>query len=76
MSLASLTIWVCNYIVTQTFPILNENPAIGPAKTFWAYALVSLFAFVFILLFLPETKGRTLEKIERMWTHGKTAPHT
>lgn len=75
MSLASLTIWVSCYLVAQTFPMLNDNPAIGPAKTFWAYALVSLFAFVFVLLFLPETKGRTLEEIEKMWTHGKTVPH-
>jgi SP family arabinose:H+ symporter-like MFS transporter len=40
---------------------------IGPAKTFWLYGAVSLFAFVFVLLFIPETKGRTLEQIERYW---------
>lgn len=67
MSLAALTIWVSCYIVAQTFPMLNDNPEIGPAKTFWAYALVSLFAFLFVLVFLPETKGRTLEEIEKMW---------
>jgi SP family arabinose:H+ symporter-like MFS transporter len=71
MSLAALTVWASCYIVAQTFPMLNDNPAIGPAKTFWMYALVSLFAFVFVLAFLPETKGRTLEEIETMWTHGK-----
>jgi SP family arabinose:H+ symporter-like MFS transporter len=74
MSLAALTIWVSCYIVARTFPMLNDNPDIGPAKTFWAYAAVSLFAFVFVLLFLPETKGRTLEEIEKMWVQGKNAP--
>ena len=76
MSLAALTVWVSCYIVAQTFPMLNDNPSIGPAKTFWAYAIVSLFAFVFVLTFLPETKGRTLEDIEKLWTHGKTTPTT
>ena len=68
MSVAAFTIWVSCYIVAQTFPMLNDSPSIGPAKTFWAYALVSLFAFVFVLLFLPETKGRTLEQIEASWS--------
>ena len=67
MSLAALTVWVSCYIVAQTFPMLNDDPNIGPAKTFWAYAAVSLFAFLFVLLFIPETKGRTLEQIEKMW---------
>ncbi len=73
MSLAALTVWVSCYIVAQTFPMLNDTPAIGPAKTFWAYAAVSLFAFVFALALIPETKGRTLEQIEQMWS-AKTAP--
>ena len=76
MSLASLTVWVSCYLVAWTFPMLNDSPAIGPAKTFWAYAIVSLFAFIFVLAFLPETKGRTLEDIEKIWTHRKTAPKT
>lgn len=67
MSIAALTVWVSCYVVAQTFPMLNDSPVIGPAKTFWAYALVSLFAFVFVLTFLPETKGRTLEEIEKFW---------
>ena len=68
MSLAALTVWVSCYIVAQTFPMLNDNPTIGPAKTFWAYAIVSLFAFIFVFAFVPETKGRTLEEIETSWT--------
>ena len=74
MSLAALTVWVACYIVAQTFPMLNDNPAIGPAKTFWAYALVSLFAFVFVFTCLPETKGRTLEQIEKNWGGPTTSP--
>jgi SP family arabinose:H+ symporter-like MFS transporter len=71
MSIAALTVWVSCYVVAQTFPMLNDSPAIGPAKTFWAYAAVSLLSFVFVLALVPETKGRTLEQIEQMWTRAK-----
>ena len=72
MSLAAMTVWITCYIVAQTFPMLNNSPAIGPAKTFWLYGGVSLFAFVFSAIFIPETKGKTLEQIERSWKrHGQ-----
>jgi MFS transporter, SP family, arabinose:H+ symporter len=74
MSVASLTVWVSCYVVAQTFPMLNDNPAIGPAKTFWTYALVSLFSFFFVLAIVPETKRRTLEQIEQMWSGTKSTP--
>jgi SP family arabinose:H+ symporter-like MFS transporter len=73
MSMAALTIWVSCYVVAQTFPMLNDSPAIGPAKTFWAYAVVSLLSFLFVLALVPETKGRTLEQIEKMWSGGEPA---
>jgi hypothetical protein len=52
--------------------MLNDNPAIGPAKTFWTYAVVSLFSFFFVLAMVPETKRRTLEQIEKMWSGTKS----
>ena len=45
------------YLVAQTFPMLNDNPAVGPAKTFWIYAGCSLAGFLFVLMKMPETKG-------------------
>lgn len=68
MSLATFTIWTACYIVAQTFPILNDTPAIGPAKSFWIYGLCSLLGLFFVLAFIPETKGRTLEEIEASWS--------
>jgi SP family arabinose:H+ symporter-like MFS transporter len=47
--------------------MLNDSAAIGPAATFWIYASVSLASFLFVLTMIPETKGRTLEEIGRMW---------
>jgi SP family arabinose:H+ symporter-like MFS transporter len=76
MSVAAFTVWVSCYIVAQTFPMLNDSPAIGPAKTFWVYAGVSLVSFVFVLIWIPETKGRTLEEIERMWRGRKADQST
>ncbi len=68
MSVAALTVWVSCYIVAQTFPMLNDSPAVGPAITFWIYAAVSLVSFLFVLAMVPETKGRTLEEIGASWT--------
>ena len=67
MSVAAFTVWVACYLVAQTFPMLNDSPAVGPAITFWIYAAVSLVSFFFVLTQVPETKGRTLEEIARMW---------
>ncbi len=69
MSVATFTIWTACYIVAQTFPMLNDNPSIGPAITFWVYAACSLAALWFVYAMVPETKGRTLEEIERRWQH-------
>jgi SP family arabinose:H+ symporter-like MFS transporter len=71
MSVAAFTVWVSCYLVAQTFPMLNDSAAIGPAVTFWLYALVSLFSLVFVGLLVPETKGRSLEAIENSWIEGQ-----
>jgi SP family arabinose:H+ symporter-like MFS transporter len=70
MSLATFVIWSSCYIVAQTFPMLRDSPAVGPAITFWIYGGVSLLSFAFALWMVPETKGRTLEEIEMSWKHG------
>jgi SP family arabinose:H+ symporter-like MFS transporter len=67
MSIASFTVWFSCYIVAQTFPMLNDSPHVGPALTFWIYGAISLFAFLMVLFTVPETKGRSLEEIERYW---------
>lgn len=68
MSVVSFSVWVACYAVAQTFPMLNGSPAVGPARTFRLYALVSALGLVFTSLWVPETKGRTLEEIESSWT--------
>ena len=65
MSVATFTIWLGCYAVSQTFPMLLT--AMGPTRTFWFYACCSAATFVFVLLAVPETKGRSLEEIEKSW---------
>jgi SP family arabinose:H+ symporter-like MFS transporter len=64
MSVATFTIWTSCYIVAQTFPMLNDSSAVGPALTFWIYAACSLAALIFVFFMVPETKGCSLEEIE------------
>lgn len=67
MSVATFTIWTSCYIVAQTFPMLNDHPAVGPIWTFGIYAAFSLAGLFFVWAKVPETRGRTLEEIEAGW---------
>jgi SP family arabinose:H+ symporter-like MFS transporter len=65
MSVAIFFLWLSVYIVSQTFPMLLEG--IGSAWTFWIYMIMSVIAFLFVLKFIPETKGKSLEEIQEFW---------
>jgi len=70
MSVATFTIWLGCYVVSQTFPALLQT--LGPTRTFWMYAGCSAATFLFVLRAVPETKGRSLEEIEKGW-HARAA---
>lgn len=57
--------WVANLAVSLTFLLLIH--AIGKPATFWLYAALCVAAIVFTAIFVPETKGKTLEEIEAYW---------
>jgi hypothetical protein len=57
--------WAANFAVSLTFLSLIE--ALGPTWTFWFYGLLAILSWVFSYYLVPETKGRTLEEIERSW---------
>jgi sugar porter (SP) family MFS transporter len=63
VSVAVSSLWIACFILTYTFPVLNR--AAGPAITFWLYSAICAAGFVFIFFRVPETKGKTLEQIER-----------
>ena len=61
MALVAFTVWAGAYVVAQTFPILNDSPAFGPAFTFFLYAIVSFAGLLFTFFNLPETRRLSLE---------------
>ena len=62
VSLAVLSLWVANFILSLTFPVLKDT--LGPAYTFWIYAVICAAGVVFLTKSITETKGKTLEEIE------------
>jgi sugar porter (SP) family MFS transporter len=65
MSIATVALWLACILVAATFLSLVE--AIGSTGAFWLYAATSVLNFLFIWRVMPETKGRSLEEIERSW---------
>lgn len=65
MSVATLTLWVTCYVISQTFPMMIDR--IGAANSFLTYAIVSVLSIGFIVCLQPETKGRSLEEIQHAW---------
>lgn len=63
MALASITNWGCNFLVVLTFPTLAA--AIGVIGVFGIFAFMCFVGFVFGRLYVPETRGISLEQIER-----------
>lgn len=62
-SIATFALWGGNFFVSRYFPVLVEN--ISASKTFFIFAGISVLALIFVLTLVPETKGKTLEEIER-----------
>lgn len=65
MAICTTALWGACFILTYTFPLLNSS--LGTARTFWIYAGVCAAGFLFVLRYLPETKQKTLEEIQRSW---------
>jgi len=60
---STFALWVGSSTLTYTFPLLNK--ALGSFGTFWIYSGVCLFGFLFMHKFLLETKGKSLEQLEK-----------
>ncbi len=65
VSIGSFSLMVTGFFITLTNPILIKT--ILPSGTFFLYAALTLPAIWFIWKFVPETKGKTLEEIEKFW---------
>lgn len=65
--------WLCTFTVTKTFQ--NIIDAIGPAGTFWLFGSISFIGLFFVVICVPETRGKSLEQIETKMT-GRTNGRT
>jgi SP family sugar porter-like MFS transporter len=63
MAISTFFLWGASFLLAYTFPILNSG--LGTHGTFWLYSGITLAGFLFIRLRLPETRGKSLEQIEK-----------
>jgi MFS transporter, SP family, xylose:H+ symportor len=71
MSIAVAAQWIANWVVSLTFPIMNDNVFLtekfNHGFSFWIYGVMGIISAVFMWKFVPETKGKTLEEMEKLW---------
>lgn len=71
MSIAVAAQWVANLIISWTFPIMNDNVRLTAqfhhGFAYWIYGLMGLLAAIFVWRLVPETKGRSLEDMQKLW---------
>ena len=71
MAVAVAAQWISNYLVSWTFPMMNKSTFL--VETFhngfayWIYGVMGLLAAWFMIKYVPETKGKTLEEMEQLW---------
>ena len=71
LSIAVAVQWIVNFLVSWTFPMMDKNTYLtenfNHGFAYWIYGAMSLLALFFVLKFIPETKGKTLEEMEDLW---------
>jgi SP family xylose:H+ symportor-like MFS transporter len=71
MSIAVAAQWIANWIISYTFPIMNDNQWLtqqfNHGFSYWIYGVMGILAALFMWKLVPETKGKTLEEMEKLW---------
>ncbi|GJQ75914.1 hypothetical protein Trydic_g17974 [Trypoxylus dichotomus] len=62
--LAVMTNWICVFLVTFTFPLMNTH--LGGHITFYIFSIIMIIGTIFVQCFIPETKGKTLQEIQEI----------
>jgi major inositol transporter-like SP family MFS transporter len=72
---AVFSLWIANFAISMAFPLLLA--AFGLAGAFLIFAVIGIAGSVFVIRFIPETKGRSLEQVEHyfyeLYNHKKPA---
>ncbi len=64
-SMGSATHWILAAVITGVFPFFANSPAVGPAKIFLFFMCMMILQLLWVLFRMPETKGVSLEEMER-----------
>ena len=74
MAVATVCLWAANFIVSQTFPMMDRNPWLlawfHHGFPFFLYAAFCAVTIALVWRWVPETKGQSLERIENYWLKG------
>ncbi|MGB9431724.1 MAG: sugar porter family MFS transporter [Candidatus Acidiferrum sp.] len=65
MSIATTALWSIGYLGNQLFPVMQKR--LGSDGVFWVFSAGALVTIVLVGWLIPETKGRSLEQITKMW---------
>lgn len=71
MSIATTALWLVGYLGNQLFPLMQKH--LGSDGTFWCFSAGALLTVLLVAWLVPETKGRSLEEITKLWTAEKPA---
>ena len=71
MSIATTALWLVGYLGNQMFPVTQKH--LGSDGTFWLFSSGALLTIVLVGWLIPETKGRSLEEITKLWIEEKAA---
>jgi len=75
MSIAVAAQWIANWIVSLTFPMMNDNVWLtnqfNHGFSYWIYGIMGILSAIFVWKMVPETKGKTLEAMEGLWLKKK-----
>jgi SP family arabinose:H+ symporter-like MFS transporter len=66
MSIATTALWLVGYFGNQLFPVMQKH--LGSDGTFWCFSAGALLTIILVGWLIPETKGRSLEEITKLWT--------
>jgi SP family xylose:H+ symportor-like MFS transporter len=77
LGLAVAAQWLANWMVSTSFKVLDGNSTLNAlfnhGFTYWIYGGMSVLAALFVIRYVPETKGRSLEAIQDLWGKGAEA---
>ena len=71
MPIAVAAQWIANLVISVTFPIMAKSTYLtetfNNGFAYWIYGIMSVLAAIFVLKYVPETKGKTLEEMNKLW---------